>query len=239
MPETDKIIILKMGDLSRYSHPDYDKLIIDATTLPEIHFLVCNGTSINLSLPDPENIKAVIISGSSLMLTDDHRWKNEISNWLISIISKKIPVLGICFGHQLLALALGGKVGNNPKGIELGSRSVKLTESGKDDILLRDLYPAFLAQESHVQSVLQPPEGTVILAYNDHDFCQAFRYGQNVWGIQFHPEFDLEIMQKIIQHKIADKIYDIDANTIIADLQETPESYGILNKFAEIVIKNH
>lgn len=238
MTDYKKIVILKMGDLTKYSHPDYEELIINGTKLPKKLFAVSNIIA-GATPPDPASVKAVIITGSSLMITSDYPWKTNLLEWLSTVIMLKIPVLGICFGHQLLALLLGGKVANNPKGIELGTCHIYLNEAGKNDSLLGNLYPCFLTQESHVQSVLQPPSGAVVLAYNEHDSCQAFRYGANVWGVQFHPEFDLEIMQKITVQKAADVNYKINPEVILAGLRATSESYGLLKKFVDIVGYKH
>src|SRR3546814_6485680 len=93
------------------------------------------------------------------------------------------------YGHQLLAHALGGEVGDNPNGRKMGTVAVDLLPAAADDPLFTGLPDRFLAQATHQQSVLRAPEGATVLARSDHDDCHAFRWGEAAWGVQFHPEF--------------------------------------------------
>ena len=98
-------------------------------------------------------------------------------------------MFGVCYGHQLLAHALGGKVGYNPTGSELGTQTVELLPPAAGDQLLDGLPASFPAQMLHAQTVLQPPPGAAVLARSDQDPHQMFRVGPNVFSTQFHPEF--------------------------------------------------
>ena len=97
-------------------------------------------------------------------------------------------MFGVCYGHQLLAHALGGKVGYNPTGSELGTQTVELLPPAAGDQLLDGLPASFPAQMLHAQTVLQPPPGAAV-ARSDQDPHQMFRVGPNVFSTQFHPEF--------------------------------------------------
>jgi GMP synthase (glutamine-hydrolysing) len=114
-------------------------------------------------------------------------------------VERRIPVLGICYGHQLLAYALGGTVENNPNGREYGTAQLKLTPEAKDDPLFHGLPNPLKVQESHTQSVRILPPGAALLAGNEKDPCQAFVMNENAWGVQFHPEFDAEIVRAYIR----------------------------------------
>jgi len=229
-----KIVILKMGDLSKYNSPDYDDLIIKGTGLEKTLFRVCDVISGEI-LPSTKEVKAVVISGSSLMITDDHKWKEPVYNWLEKIINLNLPILGICFGHQLLASVLGGEIGNNPAGLELGSYPVFLNESREYDMLLKG-HSVFTAQISHVQSILKLPENSEVLAYSDKEPYQAVKFGEKIWGLQFHPEFSIDLMRKIISKKTENSCGKFDKENYLGSLKETPESSSLLKRFGEIIL---
>jgi len=110
-----------------------------------------------------------------------------------------LPLFGICYGHQLIAHALGGEVGPNEVGREMGTVRVHLHPEAQGDPLFAGLPDAFAAQATHLQSVLRPPAGATVLAHNDHDACHAFRWGEAAWGVQFHPEFSAGHMRGYIR----------------------------------------
>ena len=151
-------------------------------------------------LPPLDGAAGVIVSGSHTMVTERRDWSERAAAWLRGSVSRGVPVLGICYGHQLLAHAYGGEVGDNPNGREFGTVQVELAEAGRADELLGELPGAFHAHEGHVQSVLRLPRGAVKLASNAWDGNQAFRIGARAWGIQFHPEFDADVVREYVRH---------------------------------------
>src|SRR5207248_8736486 len=100
-----------------------------------------------------------------------------------------LPVLGVCFGHQLLARAAGGDVVQNPRGREIGTVRVPLTEAGCKDPLFSWASGAEIeVQATHVNAVDHLPCGATVLASNENTAAQAFRLSETVAGVQFHPE---------------------------------------------------
>ena len=188
------------------------------------------------SLPNPEETAGVVITGSHAMVTDHHEWSENTAAWLQDAFAVHVPILGICYGHQLLAYALGGRVGDNPKGREVGTVEVYRTEEAAGDRLLREPETALKAQVSHSQTVLSLPPEATRLAYSDLDANQAFVFGERVWGLQFHPEFDADIMRAYIQYN-RDKLVreKRDPDTILMNCRETPESSSILRRFAGLL----
>ena len=83
---------------------------------------VCAGES----LPDPATPSCIVVTGSSSMVTDREPWSEQTAQWLRRAVEADAPILGICYGHQLLAHALGGVVGDNPQGREVGTVEVAL-----------------------------------------------------------------------------------------------------------------
>jgi GMP synthase (glutamine-hydrolysing) len=101
----------------------------------------------------------------------------------------------------LLAHALGGEVGDNPAGREMGTVDIGLHAPASDDPLFAGLPPQFVAQATHLQSVLQAPDGARVLAASAQDACHAFRWGDSAWGVQFHPDFSTTHMRGYVRAK--------------------------------------
>jgi GMP synthase (glutamine-hydrolysing) len=112
----------------------------------------------------------------------------KTAQWLKQVVQKNIPVLGICFGHQLLAHTFGGSVDFHELGEEKGEVEIRLTKEGKQDPLLGVLPEHFKGYASHFQTVTRIPKNAIVLAENDFESTHALAFKENVWGVQFHPE---------------------------------------------------
>lgn len=135
----------------------------------------------------------VILSGgpASVTFADSPRAPREL-------FEAGVPMLGICYGHQLLAHAFGGVVGDNPAGREMGTAELELEPAARTDPLFAGLPARVRAHTTHLQTVLAPPPGATVLARSTRDTCQAFRLDDQVWGVQFHPEFSAGAMRAYI-----------------------------------------
>jgi len=151
------------------------------------------------ALPNPASLSAAILSGSWAMVTDHAEWSERSAAWIRSAMDHQLPLLGVCYGHQLMAYALGGVVDDNPRGWEGGLQQVTRHADCAGDPLLTILPAQFSAWLSHRQSVLQPPEGARVIASSALDDCQIVRYSPQALSVQFHPEFTLEIMTACLQ----------------------------------------
>jgi GMP synthase (glutamine-hydrolysing) len=153
-------------------------------------------------LPAVRGFAGVLVSGSATMVTERQPWSERTADWLREATAST-PVLGICYGHQLLAHAFGGVVGDNPAGREMGTTDVELHPAAAQDALFAGLPERFAAHTTHLQSVLVPPPGAQVLARSARDACQAFRVGTQAWGVQFHPEFSADAMRGYITGRAA------------------------------------
>lgn len=140
-------------------------------------------------LPRRNGFAGVIVTGSAAFVTDRAEWSERSADWLCDAVHDGTPTLGICYGHQLLAHALGGEVADNPTGRESGTVAIDLHDHAAEDPLFSALPAKFIAHATHVQTVLRPPEGATVLAKSEQDNCHAFRWREHAWGVQFHPEF--------------------------------------------------
>jgi GMP synthase (glutamine-hydrolysing) len=184
-------------------------------------------------LPAYDEITGVVITGSHAMVTEGHDWIEQAAEWLRGSIENRVPVLGICFGHQLLAHALGGEVGDNPNGHEYGTIEVHLEKKANSDPLLGGFPSPIRVQASHTQSVLEPPHGATRLASSTGDPNQSFMVGGRAWGVQFHPEFDAEIMTAYIEYNKDILIGENqDPLRLIGQTADTRYGREILKRFA-------
>ncbi|WP_192457527.1 glutamine amidotransferase [Musicola keenii] len=152
------------------------------------------------SLPAPQEQDVAIISGSWSMVTDRLDWSERTADWLRQTVNAGLPVLGVCYGHQLLAHALGGTVADNPNGREMGLKTVSLHVNADADDWLDGVPACFDAYLSHQQSVLVPPPGAQVLAFSEQDGCQIIRYSPHTLSVQFHPEMDKAVMNACLRH---------------------------------------
>lgn len=131
---------------------------------------------------------AVLLTGSRADAFSDEAWVLELRRRVSDLLARKQKIIGVCFGHQLIAHCLGAKVARAPQGWALGRTHYTWHEpshfsDGAEQVSL-------LA--SHQDQVLALPEGARLLASNDHCPIAAYAVGQHVLCIQPHPEFEPE-----------------------------------------------
>lgn len=196
-----KILIAKSGstypEVSK-NHGDLHDWVMNSIKKDPLYFEVIEVFK-TANLPDIQNYAGVIITGSHADVTDHDPWIKNLSKWILTATKFHTPVLGICFGHQLLAQAFGGQVDFHPAGQELGFIDVQLNAAGKKDPLLGVLPDDFFAYANHAQTVKSLPENGIILAGNSFDKTHAFSLNGHIRGVQFHPEYTGEIMKAQIR----------------------------------------
>lgn len=234
-----KLLIMKTGNTIpdlRARGEDFEDWFIAGCGLPAGRVNV-SSLFLGEPLPDLAETAGVIITGSPAYITDLEPWNDIAASYLREAIEREIPVLGVCYGHQLLAWAFGGEVDFHPQGREMGSVEIELTAAGQGDRLLGQLPVRFMAQVSHQQSVLSLPAEAVRLAQNDFDPNHAFRLGDSAWGVQFHPEFNAEITAAYIRARAADlDAGGLDSQALLDGLQASPEAASLLGHFSSLLL---
>ncbi|ONK75399.1 uncharacterized protein A4U43_C03F16450 [Asparagus officinalis] len=146
-----------------------------------------------------------VITGSCNDAHGDDDWICQLLRLLRRLDSLKKKVLGVCFGHQILSRALGGKTGRAIKGWDIGITCIHPSRSNK---LLSSLrIPSHLPIiECHRDEVWELPPCAEVIARSERTGVEMFRYGEHVMGIQGHPEYTkdilLSLIDRLLQHNL-------------------------------------
>jgi GMP synthase (glutamine-hydrolysing) len=194
---------------------------------------------------DPTEAAGVVVTGSPALVSEREPWSVRAGAWLAAATLAEVPVLGICYGHQLLAQALGGRVGANPRGRSIGTVTVEFSSAAVDDPLLGRLAGPGAGplggkgrfHVTHLESVLELPAGAELLAASPTDPHHAFRMGARAWGVQFHPEFDADVLRGYVAERAEDlRREQIAPEEVESGIVETPAGPALLRRFAGIVL---
>ncbi len=181
---------------------------------------------------DPSGLSGIVVTGSAASVTEDAAWMNHTAELLRAAVDQQLPVLGICFGHQLLAHALGGEVTRNPLGREIGTVSVEVLVT---DPLLGETR-TILVQATHVDSVVKLPPGAAVLGRSRLEPCAALRFAPYAWGVQFHPEFQAELVRHYLRERSSALLEEgLDPVALAEATQEAPEGAEVLRRFVRLV----
>lgn len=235
-----KVVILKTGSTYpaiKEQFGDFDEWFLKRLS-PGLNISVFNAEAGELP-EQPTDWDGIVVTGSPAMVSDREPWSEKAADWLAQAVDQSVPTLGVCYGHQLLAHALGGEVGYHPKGRESGTQRIELLARAQDDPLFGGMPGTFKAQLTHKQSVLSLPPGAVLLGYNEHEPHQAFRVGKCTWGVQFHPEFSDAIMRAYLHVQTPDLEGEgRDSQAMINAVNNAPEASRLLERFSALVIEN-
>jgi len=177
-----------------------------------------------------EEFDAYIISGSNFnpdrASIIKYEWMRELLSFVRKVHESNTAVLGICFGHQIISIAFGGKVFKLPE-IEIGFRKINLNENGKKDKLFAGVPQSFFGAFVHDWAVYKSslPFGSELLAESPKipNQATAFRIGKNSYAVQFHPERvskDVKTIYELKKNLVGKKVRfnhseSSDANTLV------------------------
>ncbi|MDB4974541.1 MAG: glutamine amidotransferase [Myxococcaceae bacterium] len=233
-----RVLLLQVGhtfeDIARL-RGDYDRWFREGLDLRDEELEVARVVD-GEPVPSRFDYDGVVVTGSWSMVTDREPWSEASAEYLREAVARALPVLGVCYGHQLLAHALGGLVGYNPTGRHAGSALVQLTASAAHDRLFSGFPEQLSVQVSHSQAVLQLPAEAELLGHCARDPHHAFRIGECAWGVQFHPEFTAEVSRLYIQKRYATiQAEGIDPEGLLASVQESSHGRDVLTRFRSLV----
>jgi GMP synthase (glutamine-hydrolysing) len=136
-----------------------------------------------------------VVTGSRVSVYWEREWIGRLQEWVGGAVEAGLPGLGVCYGHQLLADVMGGRVEAMDE-YELGYRTV---EQDGDNRLLDGVDEDFTVFTSHSDRVVEAPPGATVFARNDYGI-HGFRKGR-AFGVQFHPEYDMEMARTVAEGK--------------------------------------
>lgn len=189
------------------------------------NFRVIDLSREKLVAEDVRDLDAVISLGGPMNVYEDNKYpflKDE-TEFLKKAISEEIPVLGICLGSQLLAKACGAKI-KKAKTKEIGWYKVNLTDEGRGEPLFENLSSELSVFQWH-QDSFEIPEGGVHLAKSSSCLNQAFRFGRNAYGLQFHLEVTPEMVERWINKYVKKDCAEFDVKDMLIESYKRKEAF--------------
>ncbi|MCY3879369.1 MAG: hypothetical protein OXF74_09350 [Rhodobacteraceae bacterium] len=156
----------------------------------------------------PTDYDGFILTGSTASANGAEPWLPQLFELIRGLEKQRIPLFGSCFGHQAIAVALGGEVGKNPFGWSIGS---EVTDFVRKEPWLSD-GDSLRLYSSHQEQVTRLPRNARILGINDRCPVAAFAIGRHVFTTQYHPEMDPPFIAAIAEsltHAIGDGVTDV------------------------------
>jgi GMP synthase (glutamine-hydrolysing) len=182
-------------------------------------------------LPEPSSVAAVVVTGSAASVTERAPWMLRGEQYLARLVEAGTPVLGICFGHQMLAQALGGEVALNRRGREIGTVDFEVLA---DDPIFSHAPGGGRVNQTHRDVVARPPSGARVLGRTALDDHAALRFADAAWGVQFHPEMDATVVRFYVEGRksqIAEE--GIDVVALLDRIEEGEAGRVVLERFIE------
>lgn len=229
------VLIIRTGrapDPIRARHGDFPHWFRVGAQLPPERIRIVDVAA-GEALPSPTEVAGALITGSAAMVTERAAWSERTAGWIRHAMDAELPLFGVCYGHQLMAHALGGRVDYLPGGREIGTMPIQVAAEARHDPVAAALPASFRAHTTHEQSVLEIPKGAKILAGSARDPHHLLRYGANAVSVQFHPEFNADVMRAYIRRKRADMHREgFDPHQAYRQVAPTPIARRLLRHFA-------
>lgn len=172
------------------------------------------------ALPALASYDGLVVLGGEMGANDDDTvpWLAPLKDLVREAAATGLPTLGICLGHQVIAVALGGEVRRNPLGQAVGVLATGWTAARADDPLTSGLTGTRGIQWNN-DVVTRAPDGTVVLAESAAGELQVARFAPGVWGVQLHPEADGAIVRAWAESDRADHLErGLDQEAVLAEV---------------------
>lgn len=184
----------------------------------DIHVVHFDGRS-GFVPPAFDTFDGIVTTGSPLSLTRPEPWMEAAVALIRHAYESNTPVLGVCFGHQLIGAAFGGSVIKNPQGWHLGTEPLEIAKHAADDPLFEGLSTSVYANFSHEDIVdpdtLSPLNGVRVLATSAKADATVVAAGPWIRGVQFHPELTGDITKTVIESR----------RQLLTDLAQSPADH--------------
>jgi len=212
----------------------------------ELEFLSALDERLAWTMPDEvlSGYDGVIFGGSADFDLHGGRGEKDPARIMAAIIlsrarlfiaysfAQNLPVLGICFGHQIIAQMHGGEVESDAAQKKVGSYEAHLTTNGERDALFQGFPKNFVAQYWHKDSVTALPAGAVLLAQGPECKFSALRYGEKAYTFQFHPE----VRHSDFAVRLKESGYLPEGIELTSIVRESPEASKIISLWVERIV---
>lgn len=198
-----KIGILETGEVHpdlKARHGDYPEMFAARLGAVDPDFEFATVRVVAGEMPaSPEQADAWLVTGSRHGVYDGLPWIAPLAAFLRECVARGVPVVGVCFGHQLLAEALGGRAVKSDRGWALGVQDYEVVSR---PAWMADLPERFAVRAFHQDQVVELPPGATVLARSAQCDYAALAYGDadrpDAISIQPHPEYDAAFMDELI-----------------------------------------
>jgi len=188
--------------------------------------------AINGELPgDPSEADAWLTTGSRHSVNDEEEWIRQLERFVRDVADAAVPFVGICFGHQLIAKALGGSVVKSDRGWGVGVKEVELSEG----LGWGDSYRVLTSYEDQVEDL---PAGAELLGWNDHCPVSVMGVGSTILGMQGHPEFESAYSQALMESRRGTLIPEATADAGLASLKDNTDGPELADWILEFVSRS-
>ncbi|MCR9213043.1 MAG: type 1 glutamine amidotransferase [Proteobacteria bacterium] len=227
MTNSQHIGILQTGHIGGYlgeTYGEYPKMFMNLLEPGQFEYTtydVVNGV-----FPEsPNDCDGWVITGSKHGVYEDHPWIKPLEEFCRQLVASGRPTIGICFGHQIMAQALGGRAGKYAGGWGIGVREYVMTKSQETVHLL----------SFHQDQVLEAPKDTEIIMSSD--FCKigGLKYSPTCFSLQPHPEHTLAFMADLIKDRRGSKVPESVADEALAKLQQPNDQERFGNLMVDVL----
>ena len=178
--------------------------------------------AINGELPvDLHECDAWMATGSRYSVNDDYQWIRDLEDFVRRVAASAVPLVGICFGHQLIASALGGSVVESERGWGVGVKEVEIV-TGLDWV--DPGIESYRVLNSHADQVDVLPPGARVLGWNEHCPVSMMGVGDTILGIQGHPEMDPAFTEALIRDRLGSNIPEETAVAALESFEHDPDT---------------
>ncbi len=212
--------------------------------LVEVTFVNAISENDRLTKELLDDITHIIYGGSGECYmgreSKDSDWLHHVYDFTDEVLERKIPLFGICFGFQLIAMHAGAKIMAKPEFEELGAFEMKQTDEARSDSLFSHLTESYPANFAHVETVVDFPES--IINYGDSSMveCEAYRIkDENVWAVMYHSELNRQQMidrWNLYSDQGNDQYDNGNLDDVFANLEETEGALQVLKKFVQLKV---
>jgi GMP synthase-like glutamine amidotransferase len=227
-----KLTIIETGRPPEPIAADFPRYpaMLETLLAPHISDLVCTTISLidEEPLPPQDALEAVLITGSPVGVYDPVAWISPLKAWILDNAQAKIPQVGICFGHQIIAEAFGGKVAKAPQGWGLGRHDYQMTGGQCLSLAV-----------SHQDQVLSAPACAQVLAHSEFTPFAALLYDHApALSFQGHPEFCPSFADALIRSRRGTRFPEDLADRALESLKAPLDSAVVAAMIAQFYSQN-